>query len=283
MKTVLVLGSSGFIGRNLCDYLFDFDVKIIGAARTLNSKFYTTKYCDCLDFRSVENLIIDYRPDFLINCFGISNVFECEKDKLTAYKINTKLIDIILNTIDQFQVNCKFLNLGTVYEKNQENSFYSQTKKAAREIINLYRNSKNIDDNQVYLSNITGPGQSNSFVCAKIINFVKSLRDNPGAKLTLGNIESIIRPIFISDAVEQIWEATESSEKDQVIEGKFPVKIKDFVRLSFEQVGIKNWEDFVEIKQDLFRADAREFKETNDFLKTDSQNYINFIIKEMLK
>lgn len=68
-ERVLVVGSTGFVGRNVRQVL-ERDNKVFGAARGL-SETATDFPVDLTDSRSIEGVLAKSKPDIIVNCAGI--------------------------------------------------------------------------------------------------------------------------------------------------------------------------------------------------------------------
>ena len=68
---VLVFGSDGFIGRNVCKELEE-NHEVIGASREVSTNKNMVQV-DLLDENSVENALNNIRPEVVINCAGVVN------------------------------------------------------------------------------------------------------------------------------------------------------------------------------------------------------------------
>jgi dTDP-4-dehydrorhamnose reductase len=71
MKKVLVLGSSGMLGHQVffrLKTLPDLEVFDVSARQMLTE---STIKCDVTDFTSMKRLLIDLKPDVVINCVGV--------------------------------------------------------------------------------------------------------------------------------------------------------------------------------------------------------------------
>ena len=89
LKTVLIVGASGFLGRALCDVPFE-GVRRVPAARRPRPPFSGS---DCLrvdvtDADAVDEVVARVRPDFVINAAAEAGVDRCERDPDLAHRVN---------------------------------------------------------------------------------------------------------------------------------------------------------------------------------------------------
>lgn len=79
-------------------------------------------------------------------------------------------------------------------------------------------------------------------------------------KLKLGNLDSVRDIGSSQDYVEAMYVMLQQkSPVDYVIGTGVPTTMREFVRLAFEVIGIKDWENYVEIDKSLFRASEVNF------------------------
>lgn len=90
MKKILLFGSTGFVGKNLCKQLQD----------KKNYSVIKPSFQDCNLFQpiKVKNLIIDINPDFIINCAYYGGVTSNIKFSYTNLFNNLKIVINILRS-----------------------------------------------------------------------------------------------------------------------------------------------------------------------------------------
>ncbi len=114
MEKVLILGASGFVGRNLFDILeADTRYKTIGSSR---QKVSTPQYIcfDLLD-KSTWQTVIDAQPDIVINSIGYG-VVKNETDLATMYQINYLMLMDFFQFISEHLPNVFWVQIGTAFE-----------------------------------------------------------------------------------------------------------------------------------------------------------------------
>ena len=106
-KKVLLLGGSGYVGQHIAELLSrqnEFNIAIGDIANAFEGK-YDFIQLDVLDSNALSNAIRDF--DFIINCTG-----QITKPINTSFKLNTRGIDNIIESVIQF--NKKLIHISTV-------------------------------------------------------------------------------------------------------------------------------------------------------------------------
>jgi len=110
---VIIIGSKGFIGRNILHYYVNKGHEVYGADITpndYNHKNYFLIDSSDPDFEYVFKYI---KFDICINCSGAASVPESFIDPIKDFLLNTVNVIRILGAIKKYQSNCKFLNLSS--------------------------------------------------------------------------------------------------------------------------------------------------------------------------
>ena len=114
-KRILILGSSGILGKNLVKHLKNkYKVSHNGLTKR---KFNLTR------LRSLKKILNHSKPDLIINCAAVTNLDFCEKNKLESKKINfgiTKNL-FLLRKIHNF--NYRLLQISTDQMYNNKKRF----------------------------------------------------------------------------------------------------------------------------------------------------------------
>lgn len=108
----IILGSNGFIGRNLVKHLkknednfvWEADIKSMGGEMFFRIDSINTDY---------NNIFITEQFDVCINCSGSASVQDSLCDPLYDYTLNTVNVFKILDAIRKYQPLCKFINLSS--------------------------------------------------------------------------------------------------------------------------------------------------------------------------
>ncbi len=194
-KKILILGSSGLLGRNLCLYL----KKNYEIFAHVNKRYVYFEGIKKFDFnffnkKKLINFLIKYKPNIIINSTGITNVEDCEKDKLKAYKINVGANDLFSSL--SLKYNFKFISISSdhLYGNNNKKKFsesdltnpvnyYAYTKIKSENII-----LKNSNNSLILRTNFFGNG----------FHYRKSFSDQIIEKLNNGEKNFLFKDVFFN-------------------------------------------------------------------------------------
>ena len=131
MTIVMILGSSGLLGRHLFNNLKkNKKIKLIHTGLKKRKIDFTNRY-------NLEKIIISKKPDIIINTIGLTNLEKCEKQTQFSKKINYEIIDTIFKLQNKKRLNFKFIQISTdqLYNKKEKNG---NTEKSKIHLINNY-------------------------------------------------------------------------------------------------------------------------------------------------
>tara|TARA_A100001011_G_scaffold333487_1_gene361251 strand:- start:2775 stop:3644 length:870 start_codon:yes stop_codon:yes gene_type:complete len=130
---ILLLGSSGFLGKYLEKYLKK-KYKVYTTGKKKRSYNFT-------NFTKIKKKILNLNPDIIINSAGLTDIEICESKPLLSKKINLNLIENVFNLKIENKLNFVFFHFSTDHmynpKKNIENNENSKTFK-----INTYTKHK---------------------------------------------------------------------------------------------------------------------------------------------
>lgn len=110
---ILIIGSKGFIGSNLVRYFQQKKYNVFKADVVVDYTD-TDRYFLIDASNSDYNTVFHYQKyDLCINCSGAASVPDSLKNPMRDYYLNTVNVFKILSAINQFQTECKFMNLGS--------------------------------------------------------------------------------------------------------------------------------------------------------------------------
>lgn len=109
-KKILVLGSSGLIGHQVCNYLKTFDNFTLFDLAHTRKLTDDTILLDIRDEKKTDDLILQIKPDYIINCVGIL-IEGSKKDPASAIFLNAYMPHHLMKIADE--INAKLIHIST--------------------------------------------------------------------------------------------------------------------------------------------------------------------------
>ncbi len=274
MKTALITGILGQDGPYLAKFLLEKEYKVYGLVRRhTNQNFSNLDYLgitnkidyvqgDLTDESSLINIIKIIRPDEVYNLAAQSFVAASwEQSKLTT-EVNALGVLYLLNSIKFFSPTTKFYQASTSEMfgnssnnglQNEETPFhprspYAISKLYAYWITNNFKESYSMFCCNGILFNHESPIRGREFVTRKISEGVAKIKLGLVDEIRLGNLDSKRDWGFAGDYVKAMYLMMQQEKADNYIisTGKTN-SIRDFCKISFNYVGIKDWEKYIVI------------------------------------
>ena len=206
MFNILIIGASGFVGTNIINntrikdeagggYFKEFD--FINSSPSKNKDFY---YLDLLDLQSVEDLIKEKDPKYIIHLASVSFIPSSFEDPKKIIDINYYGTFNLLETLRKYSFKGRLLYVssGDVYGKFKEEDLplketlplspknpYAASKGAAELLCLQYVNGYSLDIVVARPFNHIGPHQSDLF---SVSNFARQC-----ALISLNKKEPVIK------------------------------------------------------------------------------------------
>ena len=148
---ILITGSNGLLGQKLVHALKDHpQIHLIATARGENrirdKHGYIYEALDITDEKQVIDMVIEHRPDCIINTAAMTNVDECEKDKEGCVKLNIDAVRYLVNACKLYNTHLIHLSTdfvfdgeaGPYHEEDKPNpqSYYAWSKLESEKILN---------------------------------------------------------------------------------------------------------------------------------------------------
>ena len=129
---ILVTGSNGLLGQKiLAQGVHDPDVEVIacskGKDRVESIQGYTYHDLDITDRNAVVALIVQERPDAVINTAAMTNVDACESDKALCWEVNVEAVGHLIEGCRQ--ADAHLIHLSTDFVFNGEEGPYQEEDK----------------------------------------------------------------------------------------------------------------------------------------------------------
>lgn len=272
-KIAFVTGMTGQDGPYLAKLLLEKGYHVIGLVKRYSSpNLENIKFLgiendiemitgDITDDGNMNHLIKTLRPNEFYNLAAQSFVgASWDLNKVTT-EVNAVGPLNILNAIKQHSPDTKYYQASTseMYgnginsnKQNEQTPFhprspYGVAKLYAHWITINFRESYSLHASTGILFNHESPIRGKEFVTRKITDGVARIKLGLKDKIVLGNLEAKRDWGFAGDYVEAMWLMLQQSEPgDYVIATGEQHSIKELLQLSFESVGITDWQQYVE-------------------------------------
>jgi UDP-glucose 4-epimerase len=113
LRKILIIGSKGFIGQHLFNYLQQKGYDVCGADVVVD--YVNTKHYFLIDASNSDfNPVFQYfKYDLCINCSGAASVPDSIDNPMRDYYLNTVNVFKLLVAIVKYQPECRFVNLSS--------------------------------------------------------------------------------------------------------------------------------------------------------------------------
>jgi len=310
-KLAIISGVSGQDGSYLSELLLQKGYKVVGLKRRtslintdridhlLDNPNFSLVYWDVHDTTRYFALIKEYQPDEIYNLAAQSHVkvsfIVPEETFLNASTSTLRWLE----AIKTLKPDTKFYQASsselygdepcplTGFDENSKMSPaspYAIGKLAAHHLVRNYRISYGLFACSGILFNHTSPRRGENFVCRKIVDGVKAIRDGKQKELFLGNLDAVRDFSHSQDCVEMMFLMMQQDKPDDFVIGSGEtISIRDFCATAFDLASL-NWEDYVRIDPKFFRPHEVPFLKANT-LKAQKQLgwKPKFSIEEIIK
>lgn len=283
MKKALITGVTGQDGSYLAEFLLSKGYQVFGLTRrtsTINNERIkhiqdkiTLVQGDLIDQNSLASALLEVKPDEVYNLAAQSFVMTSWNQPVLTGEVTALGVVRMLEAIRMVDTKIKFYQasssemFGMVVEtpQSEKTRFYPRSPygvaKAYGHYITVnYRESYDLFACSGILFNHESPRRGLEFVTRKITNAVAKISLGKQKKLLLGNLDSKRDWGFAGDYVEAMWLMLQQKEADDyVVATGENHSVKEFVELSFQAAGIKDWKKYVELDAKLYRPAEVDF------------------------
>lgn len=228
---------------------------------------------DLSDEVSLNNLVKDIQPDYLIN-FGANSFVGCSWDMpVQVMDVNTLGVLRCLEAIKKFKPDCRFYSAGSSEEWGdvdyspqdmnhpiKPRSPYGASKAASRHLVKVYRESYKMFAVHGILFNHEGTKRGEEFVTRKISKNVAKIHHAiksgvPFLPMELGNLDSKRDWSDSEDFVKGVWlMLNQNSPKDYILSSGETHSIREFVEKAFLVAGIEGFWQHQGVDEKYFLA-----------------------------
>lgn len=226
-KKVLITGIDGFTGKHLEHYLSNKGLDVYGTTIEQNESINHI-YCDLRNYREIESVIVQIKPDYVIHLAAIS--FTGENNRALIYDTNVLATENLLSALLSNHIPEKIIlaSSASIYGNQEVNELhealcpkpvnhYGISKLAMEHIAQTYFDTLNILIVRPF--NYTGPGQGTHFLIPKIISHYQQNKSS----IDLGNLD-VAREFndirFVIDVYYQLLMSSAKSDTVNLCTGK---------------------------------------------------------------
>lgn len=280
MKRALITGITGQDGSYLAELLLSKGYEVYGTVRRLSTPNIenihhiqdkiTLISADLLDQSSITAAIEQAQPDEVYNLAAMSFVKTSFEQPVLTGEFTALGVTRVLEAIKTVNKDIRFYQasssemFGKVTETPQKEttrfhprSPYGVAKVYGHYITLNYRESYDMYACSGILFNHESPRRGIEFVTRKISHAVAKISLGKQEKLQLGDMSPKRDWGFSGDYVEAMWLMLQQDKPDDYVIGTGEThSVEEFVRLAFEEVGISDWQNYVESNNPAFMRPA---------------------------
>jgi GDPmannose 4,6-dehydratase len=276
-KRALVTGINGMDGSHLADLLLEKDYEVFGLERRSSVKNRTnTSHLDgkitfltgdLTDQNSLTRALKQSNPQEVYNLAAQSFVGESWNTPEQTSDVTGLGALRMLEAVREFNKNIRFYQASSseMFGRMVENpakettpfyprSPYGVSKLYAHWITKNYRESYKMFSCSGILFNHESERRGLEFVTRKITAGVAKIYLGLATHITLGNLDAKRDWGYAPDYVEAMWLMLQQDNPDDyVISSGSTHSIKEFLTLSFNEIGINDWSSYVKQDQRFMR------------------------------
>jgi len=220
MKKCLVIGGSGFLGKNLCQALLKkgfkvtvIDKKKINLKKIKFVKLYTK------NINSIEPYF--KKTDFVFHLAGISSLNEALSKPIQTVNENILATVKLLNLSVKYNIK-RFIYSSSIYTISEQGGFYRVSKSACENYIMEYQKRYGLNYTILRYGSLYGQNATNENTIRQIISNYKKTKKI----IYNGNKKNIRNYINVEDASKATIETLSSKYKNKIVLIKGPKNIK---------------------------------------------------------
>ena len=276
-KSALITGVTGQDGSYLAELLLDKGYEVHGMVRRASTEKFeriehlrnriTLHQGDLLDQRSLVDTLRAAQPDEVYNLAAMSFVAVSWVQPTLTAEFTGVGVTRILEALREAAPEARFYQasssemFGKVLEvpQTEKTPFYPRSPygvaKAYGHFITVnYRESYDLFAVSGILFNHESPRRGLEFVTRKITWHAAAIKHGLIDKIHLGNLDARRDWGFAKDYVEAMWlMLQQDSPEDFVIATNSDNSVRECVEVAFDEAGLSDWEQYVEIDQAFVR------------------------------
>ncbi|MDU7693453.1 MAG: GDP-mannose 4,6-dehydratase [Helicobacter sp.] len=271
-KTALITGITGQDGAYLAELLLKKGYEVHGIKRRTSlfnteridhlyeepfaqNKRFFLHYGDMTDSMNITRIIQETKPDEIYNLAAQSHVqvsfdtpeYTANTDAIGTLRVleAVRLLDLVSKTRIYQASTSELYGLVQETPQSEKTPFYPRSPYAVAKLYAYwisvnYREAYNIFASNGILFNHESPIRGETFVTRKITQSVAKIALGLQKTLILGNLDAKRDWGHAKDYVQAMWLILQAEKADDfVIATGITTKIRDFVRMSFGELGIE--------------------------------------------
>jgi len=276
-KTAFVTGVTGQDGSYLAELLLKKGYTVYGMIRRLSSP--NTRNIthimdqinlidgDMTDQSSLITALMESRPDEIYNLAAQSFVGTSFRQPVLTADVNglgvVRLLDAARSTVPDAKVyqasTSELFGKASQTPQSEMTPFYPRSPYGVAKVFAYwacvnYRESYGMYVSNGILFNHESPRRGMEFVTRRITDGVARIHNKLAKQITLGNLDAKRDWGYAPEYVEAMWKLMQEDEPgDFVIATGETYSVRDFLRLSFAEVGIEDYEPYVKVDEKLLR------------------------------
>ncbi len=288
MKRALITGITGQDGLYLAEFLLSKGYRVFGMVRgQANPKVQRVReivpevelvYGDLNDYSSLLSVVESTEPDEVYNLGAISHVHLSFQQPELTYSITGLGVHRMLEAVRRYSGGGRSVRFyqasssemfGKVREtpQNELTPFHPRSPYAIAKTMGHYatvhyREAYGMFACSGILFNHESPRRGPEFVTRKISLGVARIAAGKQEKISLGNLNARRDWGFAGDYVRAMWLMLQQDEPgDYVVGTGESHSVTDFARLAFAQIGISDFEKYIEVDERYLRpADVEDLR-----------------------
>jgi len=216
---ILILGNTGFIGKNLTKYFKQKRIKVLGISRSNRNNLTNKKH--------LKKKLLNFKPDFVINCAAqVGSLHFVMSNPAKIFHNNMIILLNIYKSISELEIkpvlvnlisNCAYPGKLKIQDEKKfwdgiphESSLaFGSTRRLITVLNKVYKKQHNIDTKNFILPGVYGPEDHNDVnrvhaLDGLIIRMMKSQKNNFKTFEIWGSGKPIREWIYVEDVVKLI-------------------------------------------------------------------------------
>ncbi len=208
-NNVVVFGGSGFLGSYVIAVFLKAGYQVVNA--DLHYSGHAPEecfmYCDILDKTSVDKIMLEAKPDLILNFAGYSNLDDAMNEPYMVINLNVLGNLNILESMREKNVK-RYIYASSAYAMNNKASFYGISKLASEKIVEEYHQKYDINSTILRFGSVYSElNYSNNYLYSIVKNAVLFHRIDHS-----GDGEEVREYIHAQDAAQLTLEIVENDK-----------------------------------------------------------------------